>query len=355
MKSVYRFSLALAVCLLLLAPVGLLGQTTGTIEGQITDQSGAAFPGVTMELTGIHFQGTKTTVTAADGRYRFLSLIPGDYTVTATLAGFGKVQKKATVTLDATATANMQMALSTTAEVTVTGEAPADRLDVDDVGLELHRQGRRQAAALEPQLCRRRVRAAGRPGRQRRDAGPLAGDLDLRLDLGRELVPDRRRQHDERHQGHPGQGHQQRVHPGSRSQDLGLPGRVRPQHGRRGQRDHEVGRQRVPRRHLRLLQQPGARLGPEERHHARTTLRLGNSQTTTIATKNTRSEGGLDLGGFMVKDRVWFFAAYDRVITGSGLQPDERRHRTDERRAPRIRSRARAARSRTRSPRTSTP
>ena len=52
MKSVYRFSLALTVCLLLLAPVALLAQTTGTIEGQVTDQSGAALPGVTVELAG---------------------------------------------------------------------------------------------------------------------------------------------------------------------------------------------------------------------------------------------------------------------------------------------------------------
>ena len=124
MKSVYRISLALTVCLLLLAPVAVLAQTTGTIEGQVTDQSGAALPGVTVELNGAKLQGTKTGVTSADGRYRFLSLVPGDYTVTATLAGFGKVQKKATVTLDAHVEANMQMALSTTAEVTVTGEAP---------------------------------------------------------------------------------------------------------------------------------------------------------------------------------------------------------------------------------------
>ena len=47
----------------------------------------------------------------------------------------------------------------------------------------------------------------------------------------------------------------------------------------------------------------------------------GNSQSTTITAKNTRSEGGLDLGGFIVKDRIWFFAAYDRVITGTGIQP----------------------------------
>jgi hypothetical protein len=124
MKSVYRFSLVLSVCLLLLVPVALLGQTTGTVEGSITDQSGAALPGVTVEITSPNLQGTRTAVTSANGNYRFPSLPPGTYTVTATLAGFGKVQKRAVVTLDATASVDLQMNLSTTAEVTVTGEAP---------------------------------------------------------------------------------------------------------------------------------------------------------------------------------------------------------------------------------------
>jgi outer membrane receptor protein involved in Fe transport len=124
MKSVFRFTLALAVGLLLLAPFAALAQTTGTIEGSVTDQSGAALPGVTVELTSPNLQGMRTAVTAADGRFRFPSLPPGIYTVTGSLSGFGKVQKKATVTLDATTSVALSLSLSTTAEVTVTGEAP---------------------------------------------------------------------------------------------------------------------------------------------------------------------------------------------------------------------------------------
>ena len=124
MKSVYRFTLALSVCALLLAPVALIAQTTGTVEGAITDQSGAPLPGVSIELSSPSLQGVRTAVTSADGRYRFPSVPPGAYKVTATLSGFGKVQKNATVTLDSTATVNLSLSLSTTAEVTVTGEAP---------------------------------------------------------------------------------------------------------------------------------------------------------------------------------------------------------------------------------------
>ncbi|MEX0879087.1 MAG: carboxypeptidase regulatory-like domain-containing protein [Thermoanaerobaculia bacterium] len=124
MKSAYRFSLALSVCLLLLAPVAVFAQTTGTVDGTVTDQSGAPLPGVTVELTGPNLQGMRTAVTSADGRYRFPSVPPGPYKVTATLSGFGRVQKNATVTLDSTASVALQLSLSTTAEITVTGEAP---------------------------------------------------------------------------------------------------------------------------------------------------------------------------------------------------------------------------------------
>ena len=99
-----RLGLALSLCLVFLSPVALFAQTTGTVDGTITDQSNTPLPGVTVTLTSPNLQGTRTAVTSADGRYRFPAVPPGSYTVTAELASFGKVQKKATVTLDATAT-----------------------------------------------------------------------------------------------------------------------------------------------------------------------------------------------------------------------------------------------------------
>src|SRR5262245_26465214 len=91
----------LALCCLLAVVAAAHGQTTGTVEGIVTDQSNAPLPGVSVDLASPKLQGSRSAVTGADGRYRFLNLIPGDYTVTATLAGFGTVEKKATVTLDA--------------------------------------------------------------------------------------------------------------------------------------------------------------------------------------------------------------------------------------------------------------
>ncbi len=123
MKPGYRFTLVLAVGLLLIAPL-VVAQTTGMIEGTVTDQSGGALPGVTVEITSPNLQGTRVATTGNDGRYRFVSLPPGPYKVTGNLSGMGTVQKNAQVLLDATATVNMQMQVSAKEAITVSGEAP---------------------------------------------------------------------------------------------------------------------------------------------------------------------------------------------------------------------------------------
>jgi outer membrane receptor protein involved in Fe transport len=123
MKPGYRFTLVLAVCLLLVAPL-VVAQTTGLIEGTVTDQSGGALPGVTVEITSPNLQGTRVATTGNDGHFRFVSLPPGSYKVTANLSGMGTVQKNAQVLLDSTATVNMQMQVSAKEAITVTGEAP---------------------------------------------------------------------------------------------------------------------------------------------------------------------------------------------------------------------------------------
>ena len=120
----YRFLLVLSVCLLLIAPAFVFAQTTGNIEGTVTDQNGGALPGVTVEATSPNLQGTRTATTGPDGRFRFVSLPPGSYKVTANLSGFGAAQKNANVTLDSTATVNLQMQLATKESVTVTLKYP---------------------------------------------------------------------------------------------------------------------------------------------------------------------------------------------------------------------------------------
>jgi hypothetical protein len=315
-----RVSAVLIACLLLVMAAAARAQTTGTIEGQITDQSGAALPGVTIELVGAHLQGTRATVTAADGRYRFLSLVPGDYTVTASLEGFGKAQKKATVTLDATATASLQLALATTAEVTVTGEAPL--IDATSTT-----SGSNYAGKVIDKL----------PLSSRNYADIVFTQPGVQADNGETQ----------------GRSLAISIYGSTSAENSFLIDGVNTTNVVKGIQGKDINNEFVQEVEVKTSGYQAeygrntggvinviTKSGGNEFHGGifgyyndlglaagqSNTLtpnfsETGNAQATTITTKNTRSEGGLDLGGFAVKDRVWFFAAYDRVITGTEIQP----------------------------------
>ncbi len=59
-----------------------------SIEGVARDQQGGVLPGVTVTLRNQDSGVTRTSVTATDGRYRFLALAPGRYHLNAALSGF---------------------------------------------------------------------------------------------------------------------------------------------------------------------------------------------------------------------------------------------------------------------------
>src|SRR5262245_6908728 len=77
--------LALAVCV---PAIGAAQETRGSIEGVVKDTSGAVLPGVTVEARSPGLVGVSTAVSDQSGAYRFPSLPPGQYEVTAVLAGF---------------------------------------------------------------------------------------------------------------------------------------------------------------------------------------------------------------------------------------------------------------------------
>src|SRR5207244_11226230 len=78
---------ATALCLSLFAVSGFAQFQTGNIYGKVQAKDGSVLPGVTVTLTGIG--APQTSVTDAQGNYRFINLSPGTYTLKAELAGYG--------------------------------------------------------------------------------------------------------------------------------------------------------------------------------------------------------------------------------------------------------------------------
>ncbi|MGZ4777561.1 MAG: TonB-dependent receptor [Thermoanaerobaculia bacterium] len=112
--------------LLILVPFASFGQSSnGSISGNATDDSGAATPGVTVTVTNLATGATRTTVTTTTGHYDLPLLPPGNYSVTAELAGFQPVKfGKVTVNVGSDTGLNFKMKPGVAETVTVTAAAP---------------------------------------------------------------------------------------------------------------------------------------------------------------------------------------------------------------------------------------
>ena len=98
-----------------------------TIIGQVTDSSGAVLPGVTVSLTSPALQVREvTTVTGPTGDYRLSPLPIGTYVITFSLSGFQTTKREnIRLTSGFVATINIAMGLSSLEEsVTVSSSAP---------------------------------------------------------------------------------------------------------------------------------------------------------------------------------------------------------------------------------------
>lgn len=89
-ETVFALMLGVASLALGLArPVAAGAQNNARIQGVVTDQAGTPLPGVRVTLNGP--QGSGTASSDEGGRYKFLWLPPGAYTLTFELAGFQTV------------------------------------------------------------------------------------------------------------------------------------------------------------------------------------------------------------------------------------------------------------------------
>ena len=117
---------AVIVAFILVAAPATAQTTNGVISGIISDAQGGVLPGVTVTGRNIETGITRTVVTESDGRYRLAALPPGRYEIKAELQGFGAANvPEMTLTTGTELTRNITMQVQGLNEsVTVTGEAP---------------------------------------------------------------------------------------------------------------------------------------------------------------------------------------------------------------------------------------
>jgi len=77
---------------LLLSASSAYAQFSGSIEGIVRDPSGGRIPRATLTLLSTTTNVTKSTTSDADGNYRFVSLAPGEYQISAKAQGFSEVK-----------------------------------------------------------------------------------------------------------------------------------------------------------------------------------------------------------------------------------------------------------------------
>src|SRR5215471_6065719 len=103
--------------LLLAFVAGSYGQTTvstGSIQGSITDPTGAAVAAAQVTITGKATGQVIRTTTTSSGTYSSGALIPGDYTVRVEAQGFRALELQMTVQVGGTTTGNGQLEIGST-------------------------------------------------------------------------------------------------------------------------------------------------------------------------------------------------------------------------------------------------
>ncbi|HET6978065.1 MAG TPA: TonB-dependent receptor [Pyrinomonadaceae bacterium] len=131
MKNVFKF-IALSALLMSFAlfagSVFAQTSTTGSIEGTVTDQAGAAVPGISVKVTSPNLISAQTATTDQGGRFRVLNLPPGKYAVTVEAdKGFAKFER-ADVEVNLSRSSSVEVQLQPAgaqASVTITDTAGA--------------------------------------------------------------------------------------------------------------------------------------------------------------------------------------------------------------------------------------
>ena len=299
--------LTLGLTALLLVPAVSAQTTRGSIIGSATDDTGAALPGVTVSLTSPDLQGTKVAVTDSAGNFSFRVIPVGIYRVEFALESFQTVvNENQAVNISGTTEVNATMTTSFTEAIVVTAERPTVNTNSTELGVALDADffqalptGRNYTSV-----------ASVTPGAQSDGAGQTfygstgaenAYYIDGVNTTGVEL--------------------------GQQGKTLNFEFIKEVQVKTAGY-SAEYGRSTGG--ILNVITKSGGNefhgdiFGYYDSDSLQNSLKgsaaNGAVSGTTQTVSFVRSDFGLDLGGYLVKDKVWFFAAYDRVDNTNDLE-----------------------------------
>jgi len=133
-------SLSICVAIVCVCCAGVLPARAQTAAGEITglvkDQAGAAVPGATVTVTETRTNLQRVVVSTADGVYRAVSLVPGEYRLDLELAGFKPVRREGVrLATGQKARVDFELTIGDFREqVTVVGDAPMVREQTASLG-----------------------------------------------------------------------------------------------------------------------------------------------------------------------------------------------------------------------------
>ncbi len=280
--------------------VPLAAQTTGSIRG-VVDTGGTPLPGVTVEARSPSLQGVRSSVTDGEGRFNLTLLPPGAYTVTATLAGFAVNRQTLRLGLDQAATIRFELITAASAEVTVTAQAATVETESNAIGRNL------DANAFKALPTGRNYASVAQLA-----SGVNTDDSDVRqtsitvygsTGLENAYLVD----------GANTTG----VEIGSQGKVLNFEFIQEVELKAGGYEAEYTGAQGGI---LNVVTKSGGNEfhGDVFGYFDNDSLQAENKHLDEITAEGipvgfTRSDYGADLGGYLLKDRIWFFAAYDHV------------------------------------------
>ena len=116
----------LSLSLLFLAAPALSQSFYGSVLGVVKDAQGAIVPGATVVLINVATSDQRDAVSAEDGAFRFVNLVPGTYRLEVELTGFQRfVREGIEVNVQSAPRVDVTLQLGNLAEtLTVIGESP---------------------------------------------------------------------------------------------------------------------------------------------------------------------------------------------------------------------------------------